>query len=104
MHQVGILKQMRTTLNIDEHIIKELTCGHIKNRKEILSLLEALPQAQIASHHEILHFIEKQQFMGTGLGLIDCHFLAFAVLSKFSLWTLDKTLQQLAVKLNLHSA
>ena len=83
-------------------IIEEIACGHLKNRKEILSLLEALPQTEMVSHTEILHFIEKQHLMGVGLGLIDIHLLASAALSKTSLWTLDKTFEAIAKELNLH--
>ena len=35
-------------------IIGELACGHIKNRKEILSLLQVLPMAETAEFEEVL--------------------------------------------------
>lgn len=39
-------------------IIGELACGSLRNRKTILSLLEALPSAVEAGHEDILGFLE----------------------------------------------
>ena len=45
-------------------VIGELACGNIANRTEIISLLEALPAASVAAHHEVLIFIEAQEAHG----------------------------------------
>ena len=82
-------------------IIGELACGCIKNRKEIISLLKTLPQAQTAENDEILRFIEDKRLTGLGIGIIDVHLLASALLTKVSLWTFDKKLQVAAHKLNI---
>ena len=42
------------------YVIGELACGMIKNRSEILGLLQALPKAQVAHEHEVLHLLESQ--------------------------------------------
>lgn len=42
-------------------VIGELACGNIKNRYEILSLLQALPMATQAEHEEVMRFIENYQ-------------------------------------------
>jgi predicted nucleic acid-binding protein len=81
-------------------IVGELACGNLKNRTMILSLLEALPMAATAEHEEVLTFIERHNIMGKGLGYIDVHLLASAVLSRLSLWTLDKNLEQAAAALH----
>jgi len=81
-------------------IIGELACGNLKNRKEILSLLEALPAATTADHKEVLYFIEQHQLMGIGLGNVDVHLLASAHLSRILFWTRDKKLMEAALKLN----
>lgn len=70
-------------------IIGELACGNIKNRTEILSLLNALPKVNLLDNEEVLLFIEKNDLMGKGLGLIDIYLLASAILSEAGLWTLD---------------
>lgn len=82
-------------------IIGELACGNIKNRKEILALLEALPKTELAGHDEILYFIEQHQQMGKGLGYIDTHLLASTQLSGIYLWTMDNNLKDAGDELNL---
>ncbi len=74
-------------------IIGELACGNIKNRREIFSLLTALPKADLLDDEGALLFIEKNNLMGKGLGLIDIHLLASAMLSEAVLWTLDVKLK-----------
>jgi predicted nucleic acid-binding protein len=82
-------------------IVGELACGSIKNRIEILSLLKLLPMVIQAENEEILQFIETNNLMGKGLGYIDMHLAASAVLSDVSLWTFDKSLAEICKKLNI---
>ncbi len=82
-------------------IIGELACGNLQNRSEILINLQALPQAITAAHEEVMRFIENFSLMGKGLGYIDMHLLASALLTKLPLWTLDKRLNEAAIKLEL---
>ena len=82
-------------------IIGELACGNIKNRTEILSSLHALPVAVVAKDGEVLRFIEFHQLMGRGLGLIDVHLLASALLTRAPLWTADKRLRAASAELNI---
>lgn len=84
-------------------IIGELACGNLKSRSEILALLQALPQAIRAEHDEIMQFIDNYRLMGQGMGYVDMHLLASALLTKIPLWTLDKKLKEVAVKLELAS-
>jgi predicted nucleic acid-binding protein len=77
-------------------IVGELACGNVKNRTTILSLLEALPMALMVEDEEVLAFIDNHDLMGKGLGYIDVHLLASAVLSGLPLWTLDKKLEKAA--------
>jgi len=67
---------------------------------EIISLLHVLPQASVAGHDEVLVFIEARGLAGKGLGYIDVHLLAAAVLSGVPLWTLDRRLQRTARELH----
>jgi predicted nucleic acid-binding protein len=79
----------------------ELACGNLRNRREILSLLHALPQVEKASDEEILFYIENNSLSGKGLGLIDVHLLASAQLSGYLFWTKDRRLHEITKKLNL---
>jgi predicted nucleic acid-binding protein len=83
-------------------ILGELACGNLKNRSTILSYLELLPVSIYAEHEEVLSFIDDKRLMGKGLGYVDIHLLASALLTGVSLWTLDKKLMQAADRLNIN--
>jgi predicted nucleic acid-binding protein len=82
-------------------IVGELACGNLSNRSEILSLLQALPLVNHAEHEEVMHFIDNYSLMGKGLGYIDMHLIASAILTKAPIWTLDKKLKEVSSKLGL---
>lgn len=82
-------------------VIGELACGNIKNRSEILALLQALPKATTIDLAEYLHFIEQNHSNGTGIGFVDVHLIASAQLSEIPLWTNDKKLKETARKLKI---
>jgi hypothetical protein len=77
-----------------QFVIGELACGSIRNRTEILSLLQILPLATEATHEEILQFIERNRLMGKGLGYIDVHLCASAILTGVLMWTHDRKLKE----------
>ena len=80
----------------------ELACGNLRNRDEILRLLNDLPQSPVASPAEALHFIERNQLMGLGVGYIDIHLLAATALAENAmLWTGDKRLKRVASEMKL---
>ena len=82
-------------------ILGELACGNLKNRAVILSYLELLPMSIVAEHEEVMTFIEDNRLMGKGLGYVDVHLLASAVLTGVLIWTLDNKLAQTADNLHL---
>jgi len=49
----------------------------------------------------VLQLIEDRRLWGRGLGWIDAHLLASALLSNCQFWTLDKSLGQAATELGL---
>ena len=83
-------------------VIGELACGNLKNRREVLGLLAALPSVVAASDEESLHFIEQRRLMGRGIGWVDVHLLASVVLSEATqLWTADQRLRAIAEELEI---
>lgn len=82
-------------------VVGELACGNLKNRDEILTLLESLPLAPLAAHDEVLTFIKNNTLMGKGLGFIDIHLLASALLANVRIWTFDKKLMEVAKVMNI---
>jgi predicted nucleic acid-binding protein len=78
-------------------ILGELACGNLKRRAEVLSLMGELPQAPVVTEDEALDFIERRKLMGRGVGYVDVHLLASAVLTgSATVWTRDKRLASLA--------
>jgi predicted nucleic acid-binding protein len=98
----GILVNLLNNAEVVCHpfVIGELACGNLKNRTAVISLLGALPMACKAGREEVLIFIESRGVMGKGLGYIDVHLLASALLTGVALWTLDKRLDKAAEELH----
>ena len=86
---------------VHPYVIGELACGMLKNRSEILGLLQTLPEAQLPEQHEILHFLESHKLFGRGLGWVDMNLLASAQLTGCGLWTADIRLQKAASTLGI---
>jgi len=83
-------------------VMGELACGTLRNRREVLDLLDRLPSVPTATHAEALDFLERRALMGRGLGFIDLHLLASAALAAPArLWTRDRRLAAVALDLDL---
>lgn len=81
---------------VHPYVLGELACGTLRQRKEIISLLHALPQALKVDDDEILFFIEERRLFGRGIGLIDIHLLASCLIGEHQLWTKDRRLKAIA--------
>ena len=84
-------------------VIGELACGNLENRAEFLSLLAAIPASTVASHQEVLRLVSDRGLSGKGLGWIDVHLLASALLSRCALWTTDKAIGSYTRKLKVEA-
>ncbi len=83
-------------------VVGEIACGNLSHRETILSLMDSLPSAIQASHHETRLFIEHAALMGRGLGFIDVHILVSARLTPDALlWTQDRRLHTAAEAFSL---
>lgn len=80
----------------------EIALGNLKQRHTVLGALANLPQARVASDSEVLHFIDRNNLAGLGIGHIDAHLLASARLDPGTkIFTRDRRLQTVAVRLGL---
>ena len=79
----------------------ELACGSLKNRREILTLLRSLPQAQMAEDEEVSRLIEDARLYGRGIGWVDAHILTSTLISRSLIWTLDRQLASVAKALRV---
>jgi predicted nucleic acid-binding protein len=84
-------------------VLIELACGSPPSpRSKTLSYIQKLQRASVATTTEILEFIEKHQLQDSGCGAIDISLLASTLLSENAqLWTLDKSLENLAIRLGI---
>ena len=83
-------------------MLGELALGNLGRRAEILRMLRRLPQADSASHREVLQFVDREALFGRGIGYVDAHLLAAARLTAGTkLWTHDRRLQAVAAQLGV---
>ena len=83
------------------HVIGELACGNLRRRSMVLSLLGELPLVPIAENEEVLALLDRGKLYGRGLGWIDAHLLASAMLAECPIWTLDVSLKRAAAHLRI---
>jgi len=82
-------------------VIGELACGNLRNREEILADVAMMPAARPASHDEVMDLVGRRHLWSKGIGWIDVHLLASALITGSRLWTLDRALQRAASNLNV---
>ena len=79
-------------------ILGELACGNLSKREITLAHLSSLPAAVHAQHEEALQIVDKRKLWGAGIGWIDAHLIASALLSNCLLWTLDERRKKAAIQ------
>jgi predicted nucleic acid-binding protein len=77
-------------------VVGEVACWNLRNRTGILTDLQELPLAVLATHEEVIQLIEGRRLWGLGIGWIDANLLASALISQCRLWTLDGRLGRAA--------
>ena len=82
-------------------VVGELACGSLKNRATILSYLRSLAGAKMALDSEVHRLVDDRRLWSRGLGWMDMHLLASALLTHCGLWTLDQWLAEAAADLGL---
>jgi predicted nucleic acid-binding protein len=82
----------KDAVSCHEFVVGELACGTLRHRAEILGLLSGLQTVPTVDHEEALHFLSERRLMGRGLGWVDVHLLASAIVTGEQLFTLDRRL------------
>lgn len=86
------------------YVVMELALGSIAKREEVISNLSLLPQSQVGEPAELFALIEKRSLYRKGIGVIDLHLIASALIdSSISIWTRDKRLGEIASSLGIRS-
>ncbi len=84
-----------------EMVYGELLIGDISARTKLLADYRDLPQAPMVPHEEVANFVRHRRLHGRGLGWIDAHLLASALVGKSQLWTADSALAHAAQELGV---
>lgn len=86
-------------------IIGELALGGVTSTTRIAQDIKKLFSAPVATEAEVLIFIEGQPLVGSGIGYVDAHLIASALLKPGTrLWTLDRKLHKVAEVLGVASS
>jgi predicted nucleic acid-binding protein len=77
-------------------IYGELLIGDRGGRKQFLAKYKKMTQMATVPHWEVVALVEHRHLHGRGVGWIDIHLLASALVSKSQLWTADPRLSAVA--------
>jgi len=77
-------------------VLGELACGNLPQRARALENFKALPPATLATDTDALGLLERWKLWGLGIGWVDAHLIASALLSRCILWTHDERLKNAA--------
>ena len=85
-----------------EFVVAEMACGSLKSREETLGYLKELIALPTVSTQEVMLLVESRKLYSRGIGLIDAHLLASAlIVPDTQLWTADKRLASIAQELGI---
>ena len=95
-----LLRENRVVMH--QMVLGELACGSLQQRADTLAGLANLPGIDVATHPEVLAFIEAMQLFGCGIGYVDNHLLASVHLNPGTqLWSRDRRLVDAAQRLGV---
>jgi predicted nucleic acid-binding protein len=79
----------------------ELLIGDRSGRGKLLEAYAQMHQAKTVAHSEVVELVRARRLSGVGLGWIDAHLLASAVLQRHHVWTTDSSLAAAAAALGV---
>ena len=86
-------------------VLGELVLGGLgPRRKSVIADLKRLPASPLVPDEEVLELILTRQLSGRGIGWVDVHLLASALVAGCGLWTFDGRLGAVARDLGMVSA
>jgi predicted nucleic acid-binding protein len=92
----------RRQVVLHPYVLGEIMLGSLRNRERVVSRLRLLPEAQVASAAGLEALIEGQALAGSGIGYVDAHLVASALLMpETTLWTRDRRLAAVAERLGV---
>ena len=80
-------------------VLGELVLGGLSTREH--ELFTRLPRAGLVPHEEVLELVRRRRLMRRGIGWVDAHLLASALVSSAALWSFDADLAAAAAALGV---
>lgn len=102
--RVGALEDLLEADEVLLHpwVLGELVLGGLGRRQEtVVADLESLPATPGVTDEEVLELVRARGLAGRGVGWVDVHLLASALVAGSRLWTLDSSLATAASLLGL---
>jgi predicted nucleic acid-binding protein len=79
-----------------DFVYGELLIGDRGGRAKLLGAYEEMRQAAPVADLEVVEFVRRRKINGRGIGWIDAHLLASALVEHCTLWTADRPLAAVA--------
>ena len=84
-----------------ELVYGELLIGDRGGRGKLLAAYERMHQADVVPHRDVVAFVRDRDLHGRGVGWIDVHLLACALVGRLQLWTADPRFSAVANELGV---
>jgi predicted nucleic acid-binding protein len=84
-----------------DFVYGELLIGDKGGRTRLLADYEHMHQAPLVNHDDVVAFVRDRRLHGRGVGWIDAHLLASALVGRLKLWTVDPRLATLSRELGI---
>jgi predicted nucleic acid-binding protein len=85
-----------------DFVLGELLIGDKGGRKQLLADYSRMHQAPVMPHRDVVMFVSERRLRGRGIGWIDAHLLASALVAGVRLWTADPRLSLVASELGVN--
>ena len=99
VRQLGDLLDEDGAVLIHPFVLGEMVLGGLSTREE--GLFARLPQVDTVRHDHVLDFARRRSLARRGIGWVDVHLLASALMSSAALWSTDRDLSAAAAYLGV---
>jgi predicted nucleic acid-binding protein len=82
-------------------VFGEILIGDLGGRSTLLAADAQMHQAGTVAHPEVVAFARSRRLLGRGLGWINVHLLASALLGRHQIWTADLRFASVASELGI---
>jgi predicted nucleic acid-binding protein len=84
-----------------DFVYGELLIGDKRGRRAFLADYGHMDQAPVVPHPDVVAFVRERRLHGRGIGWIDVHLLASALVARLEPWTTDLALATVARELGI---